>query len=242
MICPKCGREFDTVPDAAQFCPDCFRRAVESLQKEQFELNSSSMDSNRYCPWEDEQRLNFTQGLLQTLRQSLFEPTFFFRRLPLNAGYKFPFLYALVVSSIAILATYLASAIIDHKAAQWHHEMLFAGARFGGLIYVLLVISVEIFIKPVVLLMCLLVLGVRNASLEAVFRISCYSMGPGIFNVIPILGALVAGVWEFVILAIGLKEGFSIGIARAILAILLPVIFSAAFLIVLIMLVIGKLF
>ncbi len=241
MICPKCGKEFDTAPSVTQLCPDCFRLAMESGQKEGFGPNSSFRGSNWYCPWEDEQGTGFTQGLLQTLRQSLFNPTSFFRRLPLNGGYKFPFLYALVVSSIAILATYMASTILDHKAMQeGHHEMLFMGPGFGSLIYVLLVISLEIFIKPVVLFICLLALGVRNASLEGAFRISCYSMGPEIFNVIPLFGTLVAGAWEFVILAIGLKEGFSIGTGRAIIAILLPVIVTASFLIILIILAIGS--
>ena len=248
MICPKCGKEFDPSPRATELCPNCFRSFEGSDQRETFSDTSSfrpdfhSGGSGGYCPWEDEAGIGFVQGLLKTLRQSIFEPTRFFRRLPLQGGYKFPFLYALVVSSISILAAYMASSILDSRAMSISHGMILMGPRLGTLVYVLLIVVLEIFIKPVVLLICLLALGVGNAKLESVFRISCYSMGPGIFNVVPLFGSLLAGIWEFVVLVIGLREGFGIGTGRAIIAILLPMIVTVIFLMVAIIMIIGKLF
>jgi hypothetical protein len=248
VICPKCGKEFDPSPRATELCPTCFMSSERSDQRDTFGDASSSHPefhfggSFGYCPWEDEAGIGFIQGLLQTLRQSIFQPTNFFKHLPLQGGYKFPFLYALVVSSISILATYITSTIWESSAMSMSHGMIFLGPRLGAIIYVLLVVVLEIFIKPAVLLVCLLALGVRNAKMESVFRISCYSTGPGIFNIVPLFGSLVAGVWEFVILVIGLKEGFGIGTDRAIIAILLPLIITVVFLIVAIMMVIGKLF
>lgn len=67
-------------------------------------------------------------------------------------------------------------------------------------------------------------------------------MGPGIFNVVPLFGSLLAGIWEFVVLVIGLREGFGIGTGRAIIAILLPMIVTVIFLMVAIIMIIGKLF
>ncbi len=248
MICPKCGKEFYPSPKATELCPNCVTSSERADQSETFNDASSGHPefhfggSFGYCPWEDEAGIDFIQGLLQTLRQSIFQPTSFFRRLPLQGGYKFPFLYALVVSSISILAAYMSSTILDSRAMSMGHGMILMGPRLGALIYVLLVVVLEIFIKPAVLLVCLLTLGVRNATMESVFRISCYSTGPGIFNVVPLLGSLVAGVWEFVVLVIGLREGFRIGTGRAITAILLPLIITVVFLIVALMMVIGRLF
>jgi len=248
VICPKCGKDHDPTIRAPELCQDCFSHSGEGEQRAEFDQNSFRTDfhlgrSTGYCPWEDEEGTGFTQGLLQTLRQSIFEPTNFFRRLPLQGGYKFPFLYALVISTISILAAYIASTMVDSRAMpMMMHGMPFMGPNFGSLIYVLLVVILQIFVKPFVLFVCLLALGVRSATLEGTFRISCYSTGPGIFNVVPLLGSLIAGVWEFVILVIGLKEGFGIRTGRTIIAILLPLIVTVALIMLVIMLVIGKLF
>jgi hypothetical protein len=147
---------------------------------------------------------------------------------------------------MSIVGAYFATAITDSRTMPTGtHGMLFAGPGIGSLIYVLLVVSLEIFIKPIVLCICLQVLGVRNSSLEATFRISCYSSGPGLFNILPFYGSMVAGIWEFIILVIGLQQGFKIGMGRAILAILAPpliVIMIIVLVLVVAMLLLGRLF
>lgn len=248
MICPKCGKEFDPAPKATEECTECFRNSSGSYYNESLGRNSLSrpgFDPNRsegYCPWEDEEDIGFVQGLLQTLRQSVFEPSKFFQRLSLVGGFKFPFLYALVISTISIIAAYLASTIVDSKAMPMSHGVFFMGHSFRSLIYILLLLTVEIFIKPAVLFVCLLALGVRNATFEATFRISCYTTGAGIFNAVPFVGAFVSGIWEFVILVIGLREGFRISTGRAIVAIFLPALAGIALATLFVMLLMGSLF
>ncbi|MCX5872792.1 MAG: YIP1 family protein [Deltaproteobacteria bacterium] len=248
MICPKCGKEFDPAPRATELCPECFRNSSGSYYSESLGPNASSLpgfDSNRsegYCPWEDEEGISFVQGLLQTLRQSVFEPTRFFQRLSLVGGYKFPFLYALVISTISIIAAYLASTIIDLKAMPMSHGMFFMGHSLGSQIYALLILTLQIFVQPAVLFICLLALGVRNATFEAIFRISCYTAGAGIFKAVPFVGSFVAFIWGFVILVIGLREGFRISTGRAIVAIFLPAIAGIALAVLFVMLLMGSLF
>jgi hypothetical protein len=248
VICPKCGKEFAPGPRAKELCTECFRNSSGSYYNESLGQNSFSrpgFDSNSsegYCPWEDEEDIGFVQGLRQTLRQSVFEPTKFFQRLSLVGGLKFPFLYALVISTISIIAAYLASTIIDSKAMPMSHGMFFMGNSLRSLFYVLLLLTVEIFIKPAVLFVCLLALGVRNATFEATFRISCYTTGAGIFNAVPWVGAFVSGIWEFAILVIGLREGFRIGTGRAIIAIFLPALAGITLTALFLMLLMGSLF
>ncbi len=247
MICRNCGKDFDPSSNTTELCSDCSEGAPrhESEPYDQSLSLRSRFDysSDGYSPWEDEERIGFFRGLFLTLRQSIFQPTNFFRRIPLHGGYKFPFLYALVIYSMSIVGAYFATAITDSGTMPMGtHGMLFAGPGIGSLIYVLLVVSLEIFIKPIVLFFCLQVLGVRNSSLEATFRISCYSSGPGLFNILPFYGSMVAGIWEFIILVIGLREGFNIGTGRAILAILAPLIVIIVLVLVVAMLLLGRLF
>jgi hypothetical protein len=144
---------------------------------------------------------------------------------------------------MSIVGAYFATAITDSRTMPLGtHGMLFAGPGIGSLIYVLLVVSFGIFIKPIVLFFCLQVFGVRNSSLEATFRISCYSSGPGLFNILPFYGSMVAGIWEFIILVIGLQQGFKIGMGRAVLAILAPLIVIIVLVLVVAMLLLGRLF
>ena len=145
---------------------------------------------------------------------------------------------------MSIVAAYFATAIADSRSMPMSvpQGMLFAGPGIGSLIYVLLVVTLEIFIKPVILFICLLVLGVRNSSLEATFRISCYSSGPRLLNILPFFGSVLARIWEFVILVIGLREGFKISIGRAVLAILAPLLATIILIFAVAMLLVGRLF
>ena len=38
-------------------------------------------DQDRYCPWEDQDKIGFLEGLLRTLKESLFTPREFFYKL-----------------------------------------------------------------------------------------------------------------------------------------------------------------
>ena len=143
-----------------------------------------------------------------------------------------------------MVTAYFISTIIELNSVPMGmpQNILFNGPGIGSLIYLLLVVTLEIFFKPMVLFLCLMVLGVKNSTLEGTFRISCYSSGPSLFNVIPVYGSFVAGVWEFVILAIGLREAFRISTGRAIMAILLPLVITVALILAILMLFLGQLF
>lgn len=249
MICSKCGKNFSPVSNVAELCPECSMNALPNENQDSYGQSENVLPgyhyrANQYCPWEDEQQTGFFKGLLLTLRQSLFQPTKFFGQVSLHGGYKLPFLYALIIYSISMVAAYFFSAITELKSVPMGmpQNILFDGAGIGSLIYLFLVVTLEIFFKPVVLFLGLMVLGVKNSTLEGTFRISCYSSGPTLFNVIPVYGSFVAGIWEFVILVIGLREAFRISTGKAIMAILLPLVITVALILVILMLFLGRLF
>lgn len=246
MICPKCGKEFDPYLRPTELCEDCRGKTDAGEQREFFEQSPRSGSSyagfKGYCPWEDEEGLGFTRGLIETFKQSLFDSTNFFRRLPLHGGYKLPFLYALVISSVSIVIGYTFSVMTNSTAIpMMMPEGMMVGSKLGSLIYMLLMLILGIFLHPLLLFLCLMVLGVRSASLESTFRISCYCFGPEIFRSIPFVGWLIAGIWQFVILVIGLREGFRIGTGRAVISIMLPLIVVLSVVVIILMVVVGKL-
>ena len=128
MKCPGCGQDF--VPlDGQQYCSFCgesltspqdFHDDVDvdfslSDQHDEFSSYDSQESVRSSCPWEDMENLGFFQGLLQTLRQSLFSTREFFARLPFRGGLLNPLLYGLIVGTVGNLAAFIISMAIGNS-------------------------------------------------------------------------------------------------------------------------------
>jgi hypothetical protein len=56
----------------------------------------------------------------------------------------------------------------------------------------------------------------------ATFRVVCYASSPEVFQIVPICGGLVGGVWGFAISVVGLREVHRTTTGKAAAAVLLP--------------------
>lgn len=175
-----------------------------------------------YCPWEDQDNVGFLQGLLMTLKQSLFTPTRFFSRLPKKGGLTNPLFYALIIGTIGAMGGYLMGAIVENP--------FFSQSKLSGAMSILVGVFMPVFvlfgilIGTIFLHISLFLVGGLNENFESTFRTVCYSSGPDIFNVIPAVGWLVVLVWKLVVTVIGVREVQGIGTGRATVAVLLPAI------------------
>ena len=70
-----------------------------------------------------------------------------------------------------------------------------------------------------------MICGGAKQPFETTFRTYCYVQGAAyVFQVVPVCGALVGGIWALVCTCIGLSKAHDITIGRAVMAVLLPMI------------------
>jgi len=237
VICHHCGREFGLLT-GQRFCSFCggslddvssFREGISSdhvspdhLGEDQGGIPSSPIGIDYYCPWEDQENLGFVQGILLTLKQSLFTPVNFFSGLPRHAGLLNPLLYAMIIGTVGAMAGYLIGAIVDNP--------LFSQGKLSGPMTVLVGVFMPVFVFIGILLgtvflhISLFLVGGLNEDFEATFRVVCYSSGPDLFNAIPVVGWLVVLIWKLLLTVIGLREVQGISTGRATVAVLLPAV------------------
>jgi hypothetical protein len=73
-------------------------------------------------------------------------------------------------------------------------------------------------------LLLLMVRGGKN-GFEATFRVVAYSQAAQVWELIPIVGSWIGGVWQLIVQVVGLREIHGVSYLRIILAFLLPVAF-----------------
>lgn len=242
MICPGCGREV-VLAEEHRFCQYCghdLLNEAETVPEIRLDTESESASGepitaedrqsgpNQYCPWEDHENLGFTEGILQTLKGSLFSPKAFFERLPRDGGFVNPLLFALIIETLGSLLGYLWSFSVDHT---W-----LGMGKISGYLAVLLVLLVPFFVFlgivvwTALLHLSLFLVGGASRGFEATFRVVCYSSGPELLNVVPFVGSFAGIVWKICLAVIGLREVHETSTGRAVTAVLLPLIVCCAFL------------
>ena len=88
MTCPHCGRDLDPT-EGQRYCSFCGHELEKHAAYDSAEVAPQidlSADQDRYCPWEDQDKIGFLEGLLRTLKESLFTPREFFYKLPVEGG------------------------------------------------------------------------------------------------------------------------------------------------------------
>lgn len=235
MECPNCGREIAPVY-GQKFCSFC----GGSLEKsdsgtEHFAPSSGPGDEppkleseqelpvrETYCPWEDYERLGFLNGLRLTLKQSLFSPRLFFSKLPRSGGLLVPLLYGMLVETVGTYGGYLWSFAFGN---QWFSQVKPSGSAailLGGLVPLLVFFSLVA--GALILHVCIVLVGAAKEDFEATFRIACYSSGPSLLNVIPVIGTWIAAFWRIYLTIVAVREIHETSTGKAIVAVLLPVI------------------
>lgn len=236
-ICPRCRQKFEillpgrvTGPVAGGISRDGGRQDRGPREIEQ----ESGMESERSgAPWEKRSGNGLLRGVSHTLRDVLFSPAAFFRGLSFKGGLKEPLAFGFLVGAVGNMFGFFWPVVVVSGGL-----FPFGGAMLGqlsaGLIFLMLAVVIPIsvtlsmFIYSAILhLLLLVVRGGRN-GFEATFRVVAYSQAAQAWELIPIIGSLIAGVWQLVIQVVGLREIHGVSYLRIIVAFLLPVAFLFA--------------
>lgn len=210
-ICPHCG--FESRHGTLE-CPLCGTRLPQAALEPPDRTRAASV------AWEDP-AVAFPANLLRTWRESLFRPTAFFRRLAWDGSLARPVLYYLLVS--------IASAFF---VLLWRSsDAPLLSTAFGP--EAPLAPLVQFFFEPfaaliglgvgvLVLQLFALILAPERRAMRATAHVLCYSAGPAVFTVVPILGPAAGAVWSVVLLVVGLREAHRTTSGRAAAIVLIP--------------------
>jgi hypothetical protein len=176
-------------------------------------------------------------ALVETTRQVLTAPGAFFRSMPVTGGLGSPLLYALVIGWLGVVATAFYQALYQSivgsgfsglgdqpqlvAALGWVQGWagFFTQLVLGG---VFVVVGVMVWSGIVHLL--LLLLGGASRGFEATARVVAYAQAVSVLCLVPFCGGLVGGVWAIVVQTSGLAAAQRIGLGKAAVAVLLPLI------------------
>lgn len=216
-ICPHCGFEADP---GARACPLCGSGPLGPA--------TEAEDAGPGPAWEDPGRA-FTDRLLRTWRESLFEPTAFFRRARRGSSLSGPLLYFLLVTVVGAFFSLWWDAL-GVVPRGWdgvpvlglRAEVDEAGGALVGFFISPFAALVGLALWTLMLHLFVVVLVPDRRPLGSTARLLCYSAGPGVLSAVPILGSVVGAVWMAVLQIVGVREVHGATTGRAAAAVLAP--------------------
>ncbi len=233
--CRHCGYEG---PELAT-CPLCGTASAPA------EGLARKTGDPRIPEWEDSGH-PFPKNLLDTWRRSVFSPGEFFRDVPYERPAARPILYYVLVSVVSSLvmlwwspafSTLQIPLLGETMAAS---ELLpFAGATAASAAFNFFlapfVAIISLTLWSLLLHLFVLMLARQRRSLTATVRAVCYAAGPSLLVIVPVLGALVGGVWTLVLTVIGIREAHRMTTGAAVAAMLMAIFVPLVVLFVLIL-------
>lgn len=241
-FCSHCGAPFEPI------CEHPAEQVVEltpvtPMAQAQAQASGEERQEESYCAWEDKARLGFFGALYETWKESLFNPSRFFRRMPAVGGIGNPLIYAIILGMIGVIF----SLMYDHLWGQlfnmsdWYEEFGYGMNRDFYEFYALsnqvqsismllwlimapVVLTISLFITSGVTHLILLIFGWSKTGFEGTFRAISYSYGAMFFEIVPFFGGMISAVWLIVLYIIGIKEIHRLSAGKAVLAVFLPMI------------------
>lgn len=224
MFCPQCGKE---IVEGQAFCQHCGARIGAGPAQPASERAKTA--------WEDRGSIGFFPGLFKTVKEVLFRPSDFFRKMPVTGGLTDPLLYALIIGMIGLMFLYVWDILLHDSMQDFMTPEMKAAARrtlFGGgaassvgAILTPFGLIASLFLVSGMLHLFLLLGRGAKAGFEATFRVVGYGMSPFLFMIVPYCGALITQIWMMVLAIIGLKEAHGTTGGKAAFAVLFPFLF-----------------
>jgi len=234
MFCQHCGKE---ISEGQAFCQFCGGKTTAA---------PAPGMGREHTAWEDEGTQLTFGGLVATLKESLFNPSDFFRKMNVSGGMTNPILYALITGMVGWMAYYFWEIVFHDTLRDLLPSTTHTGfdifAETGLVIKAILtpfMLIIGLFIWSGILhVLLLLVRGAKN-GFEATFRVVSYISGASIFLIIPLCGAFLSAIWTLVLAVIGLRDAHGTSGGKATFVVLFPLIICCAFVALFSLLVLG---
>jgi hypothetical protein len=182
-------------------------------------------------PWDRRDSTGFVNAFIGTMKTVLTEPSAAFSAMKREGGFGDPLIYTLIGGSIGLLFYFVYSFFFSSLGSLGSRENPLAHLIGTGIGSILMIICIPLFVvigtflASAILHLCLMIVGGAKQPFETTFRVVCFSGGSvGPIMIVPLCGALIAGIWRLVLFCIGLSRAHETETGRAVLAVLLPLI------------------
>jgi hypothetical protein len=174
-------------------------------------------------------------ALLATLRRVLLQPRSFFTNLSLTGGLGEPLGFALLVGTTGVLSSFLWQLVLDGGfsetmpailSKQMGNFMNDPKVIVGIFMSAPLLVALGQFFLSVCLMWAARLTGPGDTAFESVFRIAAYAQAPAVICLIPWGGAFIAGIWNLILLIIGLSKKFGSSTLKAMFTLFLATVFQ----------------
>ncbi|MEJ2585975.1 MAG: YIP1 family protein [Deltaproteobacteria bacterium] len=227
-ICPRCGQKFEFGTDTRGMVdPTLFGPDREAFRGK--DPNDDAGDTYTESPWENRTERGFFKGIFSTFIQVLFSPAQFFKTLNPKGGIGESLAFGLLIGAVGNMLGLFWPTVMMSGGISFMEEPLFGQLTIGFTFLFLMVlvpvgVLVAMFVYSAVLHLCLLMVRGDKNGFEATFRVIAYSQAAQGLSAVPLLGGWIAGIWQFIIQVIGLREIHGVSYFRVIMAFILPVL------------------
>lgn len=174
-------------------------------------------------PWEGDGSL--VDRFVATARQLLTEPNAFFPQMRITGGLQNPIVYLVIGLLVAGVASTMYSFVVPGSMGGFGAMRLGVGSGAGSIIMVPLFGLVGSFIGAGIFHIVLSLLGGAKQPFEATYRVVAYVGGTtALFNLIPICGGLIGGIYGLYLYIIGLANVHETDTTKAAIAVLTPAV------------------
>jgi hypothetical protein len=239
MFCQNCGKE---IAEGQAFCQSCGFRLIA-------DETPTMPDSGRYkTPWEDRETSGFFGGLARTVKDALFSPSEFFKKMPVTGGLTDPLLFAMIIGMVGLMFASVWDLLLHDSMQGFMTQEMRAAAGSSmssgitsplGMVMMPFLIILGLFINAGVLHLFLMMVQGAKAGFEATFRVVSYSMSAYVFMAIPFCGPLIMMVWILTLTVIGLRDAHETTGGKATAAVLFPFLFCCGMILLLTVLFMG---
>jgi len=192
-------------------------------------------------PWEMRPQVGFADALVDTIRLFVTSPAEAWSRTREKGDIGQPLLFAVVVGWIGIAFNSVWNLIFGNMwlrflpmlPPQMRDQMAFRGFGRGvgstlvALILAPLFVIIGLFIWAAVLHLCFMIVGALSTStagFEGTFRVIGYSSVSQLAQVVPVVGGLVALVWNLILVVMGAQRIHRTTQGKAIVGLLIPIV------------------
>ena len=243
-VCPRCKRKFNFSVRDRTVAPDI------SAQEEGADFTETDNGDGRKkgsserwdSPWEDRRNTGLVEGIFSTVRTVLFSPALLFKTLTFKGGIREPLAFGLLTGAAGnMFSIFWPVLLFSGGFGSLPFGQILPADLNTGLLFLITLFTVPIwviftmFIYAAILHLMLLIVRGGGNRFEATFRVVAYSQGAQIWCLIPVVGSWIAGIWQFVVQVIGLREMHETTYLKVIIAFLIPIFILIVLLLALIL-------
>jgi hypothetical protein len=228
-ICPRCRRKFE-LPQSEKETRAAIRDMGHEVLSNDAGDESQPGSERQGSPWEARSEYGFVRGAWETFKASVFSPATFFRGLTVNGGLREPLAFGLLMGAIGNMFSLFWPVILVSGGLFPFGEAVLSQLDAALVFLILLVVvpvcvTIGMVIYSAILHVLLLVVRGGKNGFEATFRVVAYSQAVQMWELVPVIGSWIGGVWRLVVQVIGLREIHGVSYSRVIIAFILPLAF-----------------